>query len=257
MGCGPVLGRQTACMNVTANLRSEPLAFHTPSVACGDSFPALRRRGSSCLAQRRTNALDDDRQSADDELVWKSKHTKSRASKPRVPLGVLDLRIRRLVRAAVRFDDDFSRKTHEVREIGSDRGLPAKAGVRRFDDSAPRAKAWSPPSSCSDAARERICVRTDGNAAARPSCLPITSRSLPHGAGAGAIGRREMPVGRRGTAPDGVRPTASTQVGLHDRRRVAFIDASLLSTPHPALRATFPSTAGEGTAPAIVHRNKL
>src|SRR5271166_1096265 len=88
---------------------------------------ALRRKGSSSLAQRRTNAVDDDRQSADDELVGKSKNAKSRASKPCIPLGVLDLRIRRFVRAAVRFDDDFSRKTNEIREIGSDRGLPAKA----------------------------------------------------------------------------------------------------------------------------------
>ena len=51
--------------------------------------------------------------------------------------------------------------------------------VRRSDDSAPRAKAWSPPSSCSDAAPERTCARTDGNGVARPSCLPITG-PLPH-----------------------------------------------------------------------------
>jgi hypothetical protein len=99
---------------------------------------ASRRRGApfrranqavsrSCLGQRRPNALDHDRQSAYDELVWKSKNAKSRASKPCIPFGVLDLRICRFVRAAVRFDDDFSRKTNEIREIGSDRGLPAKA----------------------------------------------------------------------------------------------------------------------------------
>ena len=46
--------------------------------------------------------------------------------------------------------------------------------VHRSDDFVARAKAWSPPSSCSDAAPERTCARTDGNAAARPSCLPIT-----------------------------------------------------------------------------------
>ena len=56
-----------------------------------------------------------------------AKNAKSRASKPCIPLGVLDLRIRRLVRAAVRFDDDLSRKTNEIREIGSDRRLSAKA----------------------------------------------------------------------------------------------------------------------------------
>jgi hypothetical protein len=37
--------------------------------------------------QRRTNALDDDRQSADDELVGKSKNAKSGASKPFIPPG--------------------------------------------------------------------------------------------------------------------------------------------------------------------------
>src|SRR5271166_1465007 len=126
MGCGPLLRRQTACTNVTAYLRSKRPGFHTPSVAFGDTFPASRK-ASSCLAQRRANALDDDRQSADDELVGKSKNAKSRASKPCIPLGVLDLGVRRLVRAAVRFDDDLSRKTNEIREIGSDRRLPAKA----------------------------------------------------------------------------------------------------------------------------------
>jgi hypothetical protein len=44
--------------------------------------PAAARSASSCLAQRRTNALDDDRQSADDELVGKSKNTKPCESEP-------------------------------------------------------------------------------------------------------------------------------------------------------------------------------
>ena len=46
MGCGPLLRRQTACTNVTANLGSKRPAFHTPSVAFGDTFPASRRRGA-------------------------------------------------------------------------------------------------------------------------------------------------------------------------------------------------------------------
>ena len=44
MGCGPPLRRQTACTNITANLRLKRPAFHTPSVAFGDTFPASRRR---------------------------------------------------------------------------------------------------------------------------------------------------------------------------------------------------------------------
>ncbi len=55
MGCGPLLRRQTACTNVTANLRSKRPAFHTPSVAFGDTFPASRRRGRPAAACR----LDD------------------------------------------------------------------------------------------------------------------------------------------------------------------------------------------------------
>src|SRR5271166_1957400 len=92
------------CRNLSAIARTSPRTFHrripvfrTPvGATCRDSC-----KGSSSLAQRRTNAVDDDRQSADDELVGKSKNAKSRASKPCIPLGVLDLRIRRLVRAAV------------------------------------------------------------------------------------------------------------------------------------------------------------
>jgi hypothetical protein len=53
-------------------------------------------------------------------------------------------------------------------------GLACESRVRRSDDCAPRAKASSPPSSCSDAARERTWGRTDGKAAARPCCLPTT-----------------------------------------------------------------------------------
>src|SRR5271166_4140569 len=115
-------------MNLCRIARTSPRAFRRVPVFRNPFGAACRasRKGSSCLAQRRTNALDDDRQSADDELVWESKNAKSRASKPCIPLGVLDLRIRRLVRAAVRFDDDLSRKTNEISEIGSYRGLPAK-----------------------------------------------------------------------------------------------------------------------------------
>ena len=50
MGCGPLLRRQTACTNVTANLRSKRPAFHTPSVAFGDTFPAPRRRGTRSMS---------------------------------------------------------------------------------------------------------------------------------------------------------------------------------------------------------------
>ena len=46
---------KTDCTTVTANLRSKRPAFHTPSVAFGDTFPASRRRGRPAAARR----LDD------------------------------------------------------------------------------------------------------------------------------------------------------------------------------------------------------
>jgi hypothetical protein len=88
--------------------------FSVPQLAPPDAF----RKGVHVWRSAATNALDDDPQSVDDELVGKPKNAKSRASKPRIPCGVLDLRIRRLVRAAVRFDDGCSRKTYEIRDLG-------------------------------------------------------------------------------------------------------------------------------------------
>ena len=55
MGCGPLLRPKSDCTTVTANLRSKRPAFHTPSVAFGDTFPASRRRGRPAAARR----LDD------------------------------------------------------------------------------------------------------------------------------------------------------------------------------------------------------
>ena len=70
MGCGPLLRCQTACTNVTANLRSKRPAFHTPSVAFGDTFPASRRRGRPAAACR----LDD---------LCERRRAKGAASRPR------------------------------------------------------------------------------------------------------------------------------------------------------------------------------
>src|SRR5208282_4331276 len=47
-------------------------------------------------------------------------------------------------------------------------------------------------------------------------------------------------------APDGVWPAASPQLGLHERHREPAIEPSLLSAPHPALRATFPASRRRG-----------
>ena len=74
MGCGPLLRRQTACTNVTANLRSKRPAFHTPSVAFGDTFPASRRRGRPAAACR----LDD---------LCERRRAKGAASRPRRQLA--------------------------------------------------------------------------------------------------------------------------------------------------------------------------
>src|SRR5271166_2887846 len=81
---------------------------------------------------------------------------------------------------------------------------------------------------------------TDGNAAARPSCLPITSVTpspLPPLLG-GDTERRMVNS-----------PLSEPGVALHDRHREAFIDGFLLSTPHPARRATFPASRRRGETP--------
>ena len=54
-GVWPAATTPDGCTNVTANLRSKRPAFHTPSVAFGDTFPASRRRGRPAAACR----LDD------------------------------------------------------------------------------------------------------------------------------------------------------------------------------------------------------
>ena len=82
---------------------------------------------ASDLSDRRADALDDDLKPANDEVVGKAKNAESRPSKPFVPFGIFDLRFRRLVRATVRFDDDFAGDADEIREIGPNGHLPAKA----------------------------------------------------------------------------------------------------------------------------------
>ena len=71
---------------------------------------------------------------------------------------------------------------------------------------------------------------------------------LPQLAGeGGAIGRRKTPVIRRAMAPDGVRPTASAQVGLRDCQREPSSDQPCF--PHPIRPSGPPSPlCGEGGA---------
>ena len=101
------------CTAVAAFLSRATPCFPHPIRPFGPPSPAKLGKGvrpgrNRRLAQSSANSLDDDRQSPDDEFVGKSENTESRASKPRVPLGVPDPRIRRLVRAAVRLDDDLA-----------------------------------------------------------------------------------------------------------------------------------------------------
>jgi len=70
---------------------------------------------------------------------------------------------------------------------------------------------------------------------------------LPWAVGEGAaLLRREAGKVAEGRMGYGQPPR--TQVGLHKRRRELPESGGLLSTPYPALRATFPSRAGEGSA---------
>src|SRR5271166_6403899 len=228
-------------MNLCRIARTSPRAFRRVPVFRNPFGAACRasRKGSSCLAQRRTNTLDDDRQSADNELVGKSKNAKSRASKPCIPLVVLDLRSRRLVRAAVRFDDDFSRKTNEIREIGSDRRLSAEAvsvdlmiphrapkhGLR------PRHVPTLHPSELARGLTETGWL---------VHLVYLSQDPFPT-AGKTARPRTEI---RRGRMEYG--PLSEPAVALHDRHREAFSDGFLLSTPHPSPSATPSPLRGEG-----------
>jgi hypothetical protein len=81
----------------------------------------------SRLAKRCAYVLDDNGQSADDQVVWKSQYNKSRALELCVSFGVLDLRIRNFMCAAIGLDDNFSRKANEVREIRPNRRPPPKS----------------------------------------------------------------------------------------------------------------------------------
>ena len=161
-----------------------------------------RSQVRSCFAQRRTNALDHDRQSTDDEFIWKSKNAKSLASKPRIPLGIPALRIRRLVRAVRR--RELPREANEVREIAARSAFACESHTRRSDDCALRATAWSPLASCSDAAVERTCGRTDGRAAARPFCLGSMSVTF-------------------STLPEAIRSAGSSMIRCPTRKRIAWL----------------------------------
>jgi hypothetical protein len=88
--------------------------------------PAVRS-ARSCLMQGRTNALDDDRETADDELVGKSKNTKPpRRNHASLSASLIFASADSCVRPSAS-TTDFSRKTNEIREIRSNWGLSAKA----------------------------------------------------------------------------------------------------------------------------------
>jgi len=55
-----------------------------------------------------------------------------------------------------------------------------------------------------------------------------------------------MKVGEGARRADGVWADTSAPGGLHDRRRLVVAAGVLLSEPHPALRATFPSKLEKG-----------
>jgi hypothetical protein len=50
----PAASTQVGLHDVAANLRSRRHAFHTPSVAFGDTFPASRRRGEAAQMSSRS-----------------------------------------------------------------------------------------------------------------------------------------------------------------------------------------------------------
>jgi hypothetical protein len=144
------------------------------------------------------------------------------AAEPRISLGVFDRRVRGLVRAAIRFDDSFPRKTNEILEIGPDRRLPAKAIPvdLMISQLAPKHGFRS---------RHVATLRTHELARGLTK-----TQGIVHPRHISQSRRRSLPQLGRGRwcgAPVGVWPAAATQAGLHDRR--CELASSHPCFPHP------------------------
>ena len=200
--------------------RRRPRRMHCATAA---NIPAA----NSPLSKRCAYLFDDDRQPADDKVVRKSQDPKSRASEPRVPLGVPRSGFRRFVRRAVRFDDQFARKTNEVRAAGPHRRLPAKAMAIE-----PVIAQGAP----------KLGLRPGHVAALRAGELArglAAPGRLVHLACISRFSWGEPAAGF--FRPDGCGPPPTVE-GLHDRRRES--SEARPSFPHPirpASPATFPS----------------
>ena len=191
------------------------------------TFPASRRRGARCrhghrgfdfimekrasrVSKRSANPIDDDRQSADHEIIGKPQHPIPLAPKPRVSLSVSGSRFSGIVRHAVRFDDQLPGKTNEVGKVRTHRRLPAKAvSVQAMIAQRLPQQGFRPSSYCG-AEREQTCARTDGSVAAAPLYLRTAFRLA--------------------------RPSMANLIPQQTARRT-----------HPALRATFPASRRRGT----------
>ncbi len=176
----------------------------------------------SAVTRGGTNAPDDDRQSADDRIVWKSQYAKKRRAGTTHPSR--RPRVHRLVRTAIRFDNDFPRKTNEIREKGPDRRLSTKAIPVDLMISQRAPKHRFRPRHIGTLSPRELARRL--RKTRRLVHLRSTSQSWrdPFSSRAGEGGRR----------PDGVWPAASTQVGLHDRR--GELASSHPGFPHPIRR---------------------
>ena len=78
------------------------------------------------LGERGSDAFDCHRQSADDQIVRKAQDSITFAAEPTIPRGVPECGLLRLMRPAIRIDNDLLCQANEVGEIRTDRRLPPK-----------------------------------------------------------------------------------------------------------------------------------
>ncbi len=158
--------------------------------------------GNVKLLKRLANARDDERQSANDQIVRKTHHAISGALKPEVPPRVSGFRIFRIVRPVVGFDNELASQADEIGEVRSDRRLPAEtvtiepmiaqrlpqhgspawarpAASTSFVGPSPRAKPCSGPISAISPRSRRPTARPCRSAASPRSSTSISSATSP------------------------------------------------------------------------------
>ena len=72
------------------------------------------------------NPCDNDISAADHEIIRKAQNVPALRTQPFVTVGIVNLSAMLFVRRPVEFDNELHIDAHEIRDIGTDRHLPAK-----------------------------------------------------------------------------------------------------------------------------------